>query len=174
VHASSRVVAPAAAQQPAEVTASERSVEAPAEARDAHSARDTERAADILRQVRVHFAPRTSEAHIHLEPRELGRVSIHVAVEDGNLRASVRAETREALDAIQAHLPELRATLRDSGIRTQEFHFGLGFENQPRRENQQPGNRQSHSHARAIDSRDPEHAVLLRNVAVASGVDLYA
>jgi flagellar hook-length control protein FliK len=174
VHAAARVIAPAAAQQPAEISKPERPVEAPARSREPQLAHDTERAADILRQVRVHIVPRTSEAYIQLEPRELGRVSIHVAVEDGKMRASVRAEKREALDAIQAHLPELRATLRDSGIRTQEFHFGLGLENQPRRENQQSGNRPSHPHAPAVDARDPEHAVLLRAVAAASGVDLYA
>jgi len=174
-HAAPRAIASAAAQPVTETQSPVERVEAPAEPRETRPARELERAADILRQVRVHLAPRTGEAHIQLEPRDLGRVSIHVAVEDGHMRASVRAETREALDAIQAHLPELRATLRDSGIATQEFQFSLGLENQPRRDAQhQPGGRDPHAQSQAAETRDAEHAVLLRATAAASGVDLYA
>ncbi len=152
----------------------ERAAETPRETREARPAQDTERAADILRQVRVSIMPRNGEAHIDLQPRELGRVSIKVTVEDGKMRTEVRAEKRAALDAIQAHLPELRATLRDSGIVTTDFQFSLGLQNQPRRD--QPGaqDQKQNNSARGIDARDPEHAVLLRATASASGVDLYA
>jgi flagellar hook-length control protein FliK len=78
------------------------------------------------------------------------------------------------LDAIQAHLPELRATLRDSGITSQDFQFSLGLENQPRRDPPQSGRQQPNNHVPAIEARTPEHAALLRATAAASGVDLYA
>jgi hypothetical protein len=169
-----RPAAQAALQTATVETKTERAVETPRETSETRQPQDLERAADILRQVRVHLAPRDGEAHIELQPRELGRISIHVTVADGKMRTEVRAEKREALDAIQAHLPELRATLRDSGIVTQDFQFSLGLQNQPRRE--QPGSQdQNHSsNAPAIDARDPEHAVLLRATASASGVDLFA
>ncbi len=174
LHVDAHPVAQAAPQNAATEVDEKRALEAPKEARETKPPQDLERAADILRQVRVQFAPRNGEAHIDLQPRELGRVSIHITVEDGKMRTEVRAEKREALDAIQAHLPELRATLRDSGIVAQDFTFSLGLQNQPRRDPQgSQGGKQS-SNARTVDARDPEHAVLLRATASASGVDLYA
>jgi hypothetical protein len=174
VHATPRAGVSDATQQPVETSLQKARVEATPPTRETQPVRDVERAADILRQVRVQLVPRTSEAHIQLEPRELGRVSIHVVVEEGRMHASVRAEKREALDAIQAHLPELRATLRDSGITSQDFSFSLGLENQPRRDAQQFSREQQQTNTPAVEARDPEHAGLLRAVAAASGVDLYA
>lgn len=173
LHAAPHAATTTAAQAVPGTRAPERTVEAPRETRDDQPARDLDRAADILRQVRVHLVPRTSEAHIQLEPRELGRVTIHLTVDEGHMRASVRAEKHAALDAIQAHLPELRATLRDSGIVTQEFQFSLGLENQPRRDQHRPG-RPPPGRMPAIEARGSEHSMLLRATAAASGVDLYA
>jgi hypothetical protein len=64
--------------------------------------------------------------------------------------------------------------LRDSGIVATDFQFSLGLQNQPRRDQQGAHGQKQTSGASAIDARDPEHAVLLRATASASGVDFYA
>jgi len=61
-----------------------------------------------------------------------------------------------------------------SGIVTADFQFSLGLQNQPRRDQHGAQGQKPNDTARAIDARDPEHAVLLRATASAGGVDLYA
>lgn len=143
----------------------------PAAPRAAH---DVERAADILRQVRVQLSPHTQEAHIQLQPLELGRISIRVSIEEGRMRTTVRAEKQEALSAIEAHLPELRVALRQQGIETSDFQFSLGLDNQPQRDQRQSPSRSSAARTTAVEAGQPEHALLLRATATASGIDLYA
>lgn len=147
--------------------------EAPRETLPPPSAREMERAADILRQVRVQITPQLQEARIHLQPAELGRVSIHLSVEEGRLRTTVRAEKRETLAAIQTHLPELRAALREQGIDAQEFQLALGFEHREQDQQQaRAPRRPAGSFADSAASRD--HAPALRSALAATGVDVWA
>ncbi len=138
---------------------------------------ESDRASEILRQMRVHFAPEMRSATIQLTPVELGRISIRLHLEQGELRAVVRAEKRETLEALARHVPELRATLEQQGIQARQFDLQLGF--------QEPGARQQEPHSsadgNAAHPRDPQPAPrpeetrLARALAVhAGGVDTYA
>lgn len=138
---------------------------------------DVERAADILRQVRVHITPRVEEAHIQLHPAELGRMSIQISIEDGRMKTTVRAEKREALDAIEAHLPELRAALRDAGIQSQEFQLSLGLDSRSRRDGDDRTGSTTANGGRTNGVNETDPTQLLRATAKAVGagaVDLYA
>lgn len=144
------------------------------ETQSTRPAHDVERAADILRQVRVQLSPHINEAHIQLQPLELGRISIRVSVEEGRMRTVVRAEKQEALDAIQTHLPELRAALRQQGIESQDFQLSLGLDQRSQKNGDDKPARANKPSISAIDTNKPEHALLLRATANASGIDLYA
>lgn len=139
----------------------------------ARSAQEVERAADILRQIRVQITPQLSEARIQLQPIELGRISIHLTVEDGRVKTTVRAEKQETLQAIQTHLPELRASMRQHGIEAQEFALSLGFEKrEPRDGDKAPSpssKKDSGSPASAIERSPALHAAVAK-----TGVDFYA
>lgn len=87
-----------------------------------------ERAADILRQVRVQILPQARHALIQLAPAELGKIAIHLRLERDGVVAEVRAEKRVALDALQRHLPELRAAFARQGFDTQRVDLALGFD----------------------------------------------
>lgn len=87
-----------------------------------------ERAADILRQVRVQILPQARHAVIQLAPAELGKIAIHLRLEREGVVAEVRAEKRVALDALQRHLPELRAAFARQGFDTQRVDLALGFD----------------------------------------------
>ena len=86
-----------------------------------------ELAASVLRQVRFHLQPGQREASLHLEPAWLGRVSIRLAVRDGRARAELRAERPEALQALERHLPELRAALLERGFGETGLELELGL-----------------------------------------------
>ena len=87
----------------------------------------TEQAAEVFRQVRLQLSSGAREATIHLHPAWLGRVSIRIAVRDGRARAELRAERPEALQALEKHLPELRAALTERGFASPELHLELGL-----------------------------------------------
>jgi flagellar hook-length control protein FliK len=86
-----------------------------------------QRAADILRQVRVALQPTERQATIQLDPPELGRIAIRIAVRKGRVDAELRVEDRATLDVLARHVPELRATLERSGLHAGTFDLQLGF-----------------------------------------------
>jgi len=98
-----------------------------AEARPAAAAPAMDQAADVLRQVRVYLTPGMRQATLQLEPATLGRISIRIAMREGRARTEVRAEKASALEALQRHVPELRAALERQGIEAGEFDLSLGF-----------------------------------------------
>jgi flagellar hook-length control protein FliK len=139
-------------------------------------AHDTDRAAEILKQIRLRLSPELRQATIHLSPPELGRLSIHLTLEDRRLTAAVRSERRETLEALGRHLPELRAALASHGIEAEQFDLALGFQNDPHAQGDpRDGERASSTHPIArVESRSSRDEPLTRALATASGVDLYA
>ena len=136
---------------------------------------DSGRAGEILRQLRVQLSPELRTATIQLSPPELGRISIRMRIEKGELHALVRAERRETLDALQRHVPELKATLEQAGIRARELDLQLGFEQRGAREDAQAA--RSGRSAGAGRDEEPElrEAQLLRTLSARSGgIDTYA
>jgi flagellar hook-length control protein FliK len=139
-----------------------------------------QRAESILEQVRLHLRPDTREAVLQLEPRELGRVAIRLSVRDGRVRASMRAERAETLAVLEAHVPELRALLAQSGLDAHSLELVLGFAPEGRDSGGASHGESDHrpkSPAVAADSIGPRQTVplaLTRALAERLGVDTYA
>lgn len=137
---------------------------------------DAQRAAEVLRQVRLQLVPELKSAVIQLAPAELGRVSIELEIDRDQVTARVRAEQPEALGALQRHLPELRAALARQGLETQHIEFALGFQDGQRGRETQQSSRRSARAANEIEATDNvvhASAPLARALA-AGGVDTYA
>jgi flagellar hook-length control protein FliK len=138
---------------------------------------DTERAGEILRQMRVQLSPELRTATIQLSPPELGRISIRMRVERGELRAHVRAERPETLQALERHVPELKATLESLGIQAREIDLQLGFEQQgARQQPPEPRTNGANGTPNESDSRVREHERRLARTLAArtGGIDTYA
>lgn len=84
-----------------------------------------EREAAILRQLKAQLAPGRRELTMRLDPAELGRLQLRLALRSGRLTATLRVESPEALDALQRQLPELAASLEDQGFEVQDFDLDL-------------------------------------------------
>ena len=123
---------------------------------------DRDQASDVLRQVRLQLIPEARTATVHLKPAELGRVSIKLVVEGEEVRAVVRAETPEALAALEQHMPELEASLGDRGFADAQLDLALGFEGEPTEQ------------AGGADVVEPSPDQIHRLFANAEGVDYYA
>jgi len=138
---------------------------------------DSERAAEVLRQVRLRFSPELRQAVIQLEPRELGRISIKISVARGVVRTELRAESASALEALERHAPELQAALERVGLGGGSFALHLGFEGSS---TQHAGDGEQ-QRPRAGDARPGEPTelegaprALAQRLAALSGVDTYA
>lgn len=87
---------------------------------------------------------------VRLNPAELGRVEVTLAFDDsGNLRATMRAESRHALELLRQDAPDLGRALDSAGVRSdaQSFRFesrsdGNGGSGGQSGQNQQRGNGQ--------------------------------
>ncbi len=95
-----------------------------------HAAHDpaTERANDVLRQIRLHLSPGMRHATLSLVPAELGRVHVHLQLREGKLGAEMRVESAETKELLERHVPELRASLARQGVEVESFEFRLGFD----------------------------------------------
>jgi hypothetical protein len=133
-----------------------------------------ERAAAMLRQIRVQLHPGLREALIQLEPRELGRISIKVAVRGEAAHAELRVSKRSALEALERSLPELRAALERAGLGGGELTLQLDLSERGGREESSAPARSFRSGP--VDAPLPRALVsaLQRRVPSSDGVDTYA
>jgi hypothetical protein len=123
---------------------------------------ERDQASDVLRQVRLQLFPEARTATVHLKPTELGRVSIKIVVDGDEVQAIVRAESPEALAALEQHMPELQASLGDRGFADAELDLALGFE----------GENEEHLNGERVVEPSPDQ--IHRLFANAEGVDFYA
>lgn len=87
---------------------------------------DVERAARVFEQLKAALRPGLREAVIQLDPGDLGKVTIRVALDGtSGVAARLEAESPETLELIQRHLPELRAALADAGFEGAELELSL-------------------------------------------------
>lgn len=99
-------------------------------------AQQSARAEEILRQIDLHFTPGVKRLTLELEPLELGRLAIQLALRSGKLAAIVRGERPETLELLRGRTAELNKLLAERGIEADEVRFELGFRSSrtPRRE----------------------------------------
>ena len=88
-------------------------------------AQDLARSEAVLGQVHAKIQPGMQRANLRLNPEELGRVSIELSVDQGEVRAEMRVESKEALQILQRHIPELRAMFAQADLDLAELNFQL-------------------------------------------------
>ncbi len=85
--------------------------------------------ASVIEQIarRAHLAVRgRGGLSIQLEPRDLGKVQVHVTMGNDGLRVGVTAEAENTRQMLQASLPQLRAAFESQGIVVERFDMGFG------------------------------------------------
>lgn len=68
------------------------------------------------------------EARIHLQPRELGDVIIHVRTAGDRVEVMVQAERSEAVNVIRENARDLTGLLGDSGLNLTDLNVSLGMQ----------------------------------------------
>ncbi len=87
-----------------------------------------DREASILRQLKSQLSPNSREISMQLSPAALGRVQMTLALREGRFSATVRTETREALEALQRQLPELQMALEKQGFEVVNFDLEMAVD----------------------------------------------
>lgn len=88
---------------------------------------------DVAGTVKIMISSRTNEMVMQLAPEHLGKLEIRLKKEGDRLLGRFRVDSREAKEAIDAQLPQLRESLAERGIHLAEltvFVRGDGSSNQ--------------------------------------------
>jgi flagellar hook-length control protein FliK len=121
------------------------------------------------------------EAHLQLDPPELGKLAIQLVMEGERIHAHIVAESADVGALIQAHLPELKQALHSHRLDLDtvrvEVQTGGGGPNTSSQNSQQEERASRHgsnlSMAQA-DTRDPETALTTPPVDHRGGVNVWA
>ncbi len=88
---------------------------------------------DVVRQViddiRVNFSPDTKSMTIALDPPELGKINIRMVQGDQSLSGVLQVQSSEVRDHLQRELPQVIATLHNSGIDVKKVEVVLASDN---------------------------------------------
>jgi flagellar hook-length control protein FliK len=69
-----------------------------------------------VEEVRMHLSAARPEVSIILDPPALGEVHVHLVVQQGAVKAEIRAEHGDVADSLRAEIATLRNALEDAGL----------------------------------------------------------
>lgn len=127
----------------------------------------------FLRDLQVRVDGAAGSALVELEPLELGRLTVELSLQpEGGVRADVRAERPDGYAAIEARLPELRASLMDRGFASADVQVSLGLAPRDPRRDAEAG--QSRRTTRNTGRQLDAERVLALAPARTGSIDLWA
>ena len=80
----------------------------------------------IVRYARIMVHEGKSTATIRLEPPSLGRVRLEISTENARVTGKIVVEKAEVRDIVKHHLPELRESLAQNGLKVESFDVQVG------------------------------------------------
>ncbi|MCB2214705.1 flagellar hook-length control protein FliK [Desulfofustis glycolicus] len=70
----------------------------------------------IIQRFSLQTSLHTSKMNLKLHPAELGELKISLVVKEDSLKANIYAQTRQAQEIIEKHLPRLKTILEEQGL----------------------------------------------------------
>lgn len=113
---------------------------------------------DVLKQitekVEVNILEDKSEMLIKLKPDNLGKVTMQISVENGNISAKFLAESQKVKEILESNMQELKDQLAKQGMALQEMSVSVGSDNRERQmfEGRNFGTFNRHSRINRIES----------------------
>lgn len=83
----------------------------------------------IVKKAEIVLSDTHSEMRMQLEPENLGKLTLKIAVERGLITAKFTAESYEVKKVIESSFNELRDMLQEKGLEVQNFSVTVGQEN---------------------------------------------
>jgi flagellar hook-length control protein FliK len=82
----------------------------------------------IVQRFTLHTNLQTSKLSLKLHPAELGELKINIVVKEDSLKANIYAQTRQAQEIIEKHLPRLKTILEEQGLVVEDLLVTLESE----------------------------------------------
>lgn len=83
----------------------------------------------IVKKAEIIFTDAKQEMRMQLEPENLGKLTLKLAVEKGLITAKFVAESYEVKQIIESNLNELKNMLKEKGLEVQNFSVSVGQDN---------------------------------------------
>jgi len=94
---------------------------------------DMQEQIDVIKQVsekvKVNLFEDKSEMIIKLKPDHLGKVTVEIAVENGNITAKFLAESEKVKEILESNMQDLKDHLANQGMAVQNLSVSVGNEN---------------------------------------------
>jgi flagellar hook-length control protein FliK len=121
-------------------------------------------AQQVIRSMRLQWNGSVGEAQLRLQPEHLGQVLVSVRVDQGNVSATLHADSATAQQWIQTHEQELRQALQDQGLRVTQFQVTSNSDDrsqgdQPQRGQQQDDQQPARPRTERTDPNAPKFEV---------------
>jgi flagellar hook-length control protein FliK len=79
----------------------------------------------VIGRLSVDRNAEASRMSIKLQPEELGRIDIDLTVEQGRIKAQVVAQNQQVQDVLERHLPRLRESLEQQGLKLDQIQVSV-------------------------------------------------
>lgn len=113
---------------------------------------------DVLKQITekvdVHLLEDKSEMLIKLKPDNLGKVTMQVSIENGNISAKFLAESEKVKEILESNMQELKDQLAKQGMVVQDLNVSVGNDDRERQmfEGRNVGTFNRHSRINRIEN----------------------
>lgn len=91
----------------------------------------------VVEQIKVQIKPETTSMDLQLNPQNLGKINISVALKDGQLTATITTQTQITKEAIEGQIQVLKDNLTNQGLKVEavevmvsNFQFSFNQDNQ--------------------------------------------
>lgn len=122
----------------------------------------------VVERIRVSISPENTSMEMHLNPENLGRVSINITSKAGVMTATINTENRQAREAIESQLQILKENIEAKGIRVEavevrisDFNFADSRNSESSTDNQneeRSGNRRRTGGISAVETDEVTEA----------------
>jgi len=82
----------------------------------------------IVKGVKIQVEGGQTKARISLYPPSLGKVNMHIVTSENQVRATFFAETPLVKEIIESHLPQLRESFLQQGVKVEQFNVFVGHQ----------------------------------------------
>lgn len=79
----------------------------------------------VVEQIKVQIKPQTTAMEIQLNPENLGKINLSVVSKDGQLTATITAQTQIAKEALEGQLQILKENLNNQGLKVEAVEVNV-------------------------------------------------
>lgn len=123
---------------------------------------------DIIKAVKYMENENIKNLTVKINPKELGEIVIKVTMENGNMKASLQANNKEAYNLLQSSINDLSDKLQESNLKIQNFNVdlfnegnnNLNQQNSQGESHKKQGNRNISSISETEETNDTEENLL--------------